>query len=67
MFYYLTSKGARVGDNVVFMREAGNTFDPACMKVVLTCESCVYVFGHLEGRVESIISPLGSTLLENPG
>ena len=48
MFYYLTSNGARVGDNVVFAREPGNLFDHSYRKDGLSRDSCVYVFGHLE-------------------
>ena len=66
MFYYLTSNGARVGNNVVFVRDPGNPFDPSYMKVGLSRNSCVYIFGHMEARVASIITPLG-TRLENPG
>ena len=58
MFYFLTSNGARVGDNVVFAREPGNLFDLGFMKVGLSRDSSVYVFGHLEARVASIINPL---------
>ena len=59
MFYYLTSNGARVGDNVVFAREL---FDPSCVKVGLSQDSCVYIFGYLEARVASIINPFGTRL-----
>ena len=44
MFYYLTSNGAREGDNVVFVREPGNLFDPSCVKVGLSQDRCVYTF-----------------------
>ena len=44
MLYYLNSNSARVGDNVVFVRDI----------------SCVYVFGHLEARVASMINLLGT-------
>ena len=37
MFYYLTSSGAREGDNVVFVREPGYIFDPSSMKVGQVC------------------------------
>ena len=43
MFYYLTSNDARVGDNVVFVREPGNPFDPKCVIVGLSWDSCVYI------------------------
>ena len=59
-------KGARVGDNVVFEREHGNSFDSSCLKVGLSQDSCVYYFGHLEAIVASIINLLWSRL-ENPG
>ena len=45
MLYYLTSNGSRVGDNVVFVREPGNLFDPSCVK-----DSCVYVFLSFTGQ-----------------
>ena len=60
MLYYLTSNSARVGDNVVFVREPRNPFDPSCVKVGLSQISFVYVFGHLEARVASIIYLLGT-------
>ena len=55
---------ARAGDNVVFVREPCNLFDPSCVKVGLS-RTGVYIFGgYLEARVASIINPLG-TLLKN--
>ena len=47
MFYYLTSNTAGVGDNVVFVREPGNPFNPSCAKFGLSWDSYVYVFDHL--------------------
>ena len=41
MFYYLTSSGTREGDNVVFVREPGNLFDPSGVKVGLLRDRCV--------------------------
>ena len=35
MFYYLTSSCVGVGDNVIFVREPGNPFNPSCMKAGL--------------------------------
>ena len=35
---------AREGDNVVFVREPCNLFDPSCMKVG-NCKTGVYTFG----------------------
>ena len=56
---------AREGDNIVFVREPCNLFDPSCVKVGLL-RTGVYTFlGYLEARVASIINPLG-TLLETP-
>ena len=51
---------ARAGDNVVFVREPCNLFDPSCVKVGLS-RTGVYIFG---GYFTSIINPLG-TLLKN--
>ena len=65
MFFYLISSGARVGDNIVFVREPGNPFNLSCVKVGLLLDSCVCIFWvHLEAKVTSIINPLG-TLPEN--
>ena len=36
---------AREGDNVVFVREPCNLFDPSCMKVGLLQDRCVYIWG----------------------
>ena len=47
MFYYLTSRGTRVWDDVVFVREPGNPSDPSCVKVGLSRDSCVYFFGFI--------------------
>ena len=44
MFYYLTSSGTREGDNVVFVRESDNLFDPSCVKVGLSRDRCVFIF-----------------------
>ena len=44
MIYFLSSNNARVGDNVVFVREPGNSFNPKCVKFGLSRDSCVYVF-----------------------
>ena len=33
MFYYLTLNGTKIGDNVVFAREPGNSFNPSRVKV----------------------------------
>ena len=56
---------AREGDNVVFVREPCNLFDPRCAKVGLS-RTDVYTFlVYLEPRVASIRNLLG-TLLENP-
>ena len=64
MFYYITSSSAREGDNVVFVREPDNLFDPTCLKVGLSWDRCVYIHfgGHLEARVVFIINPLGTLL-----
>ena len=64
MFYYLTSSGTREGDNVVFVRESDNLFDPSCVKVGLSRDRCVFIFKncHLEARVTFIINPLGTLL-----
>ena len=66
MFYYLISSGAREGgDNVVFVREPGNMFDPSCLKVGLLRGRCVYIhyiFCHLAARVAFIINLLGTLL-----
>ena len=45
MFYYVTSNGARVGDNVVFVTEPGNSFDHSCVKVGLSRDSCFWSSG----------------------
>ena len=55
---------ARAGDNVVFVREPCNLFDPSCMKVGLRRQVCIHCLGYLEARVASIINPL-ETLPEN--
>ena len=67
-FHYLTSNCARVGDNVVFVWEPGNPFHHSYVKFGLLRESCVYIFGHLEATLVSIIYPLINplgTLVEN--
>ena len=52
---------ARAGDNVVFVREPGNLFDPSCVKVGLCGQVCsIHCFGYLESRVTSIINLLGT-------
>ena len=56
---------ARTGDNVVFVREPCNLFDPSCVKVVLSRTGVYTLWGYLEARVASIINRLG-TLLQNP-
>ena len=53
LFYDLPSSGARVGDNVVFVRESGNLYDPSCVQVHLLQGNCVYIFGRLKARVVS--------------
>ena len=55
---------ARVGDNVVFVRETCNMFDPSCVKVGPRGHVCTCSLGYLEARIASIINPLG-TLPEN--
>ena len=55
---------ARAGDNVVFVREPCNLFDPSCVKVGLCRQVCIHFWGYLEVRVASIITLLG-TLFEN--
>ena len=50
---------ARAGENVVFVREPGNLFDPSCVKVGLRGQVCIHGLGYLEARVASIINPLG--------
>ena len=55
---------ARAGDNVVFVREPFNLFDPSCMKVGLRGQVCIQCLGYLEARVTSNINLLG-TLPEN--
>ena len=44
MFYYLTSSGARVGDNVVFSREPDKPFDPSCVKVGHSRTVCIHLW-----------------------
>ena len=44
MFYYLNSNNATVGDNVVFVREPGNSFNPKCLKFGLSWVSCVHIY-----------------------
>ena len=34
---------SRAGDNVVFVREPCNLFDPSCVKVGLFVDRCVYI------------------------
>ena len=38
---------ARAGDNVVSVREPCNLFDPSCVKVGLSRDRCVYIFGGI--------------------
>ena len=49
---------ARAGDNVVFVREPCNLFEPSCVKVGLQGQVCIHCLGYLEARVASIINPL---------
>ena len=35
------------GDNVVFVREPCNQFDPSCVMVGLLQYRCVYIFGSI--------------------
>ena len=44
MIYFLSSDDARVGDNVVFVREPGNPFNPKRVKFGLSRDSSVYIF-----------------------
>ena len=44
MFYYLTANDARVRDNVDFVREPDNSFNPKCVKFGLSWDSCVYIY-----------------------
>ena len=55
---------ARAGDNVVFVREPCNLFDPSCVKVSLRGQVCIHCLEYLEARVASIINLLG-TLPQN--
>ena len=60
IFYFLTTKDTRVGlkDNIVFVREPGNPFDPSCMKFGLLRDRYVDVFGHFDTGVASINKPI---------
>ena len=55
---------ARAGDNVVFVRETCNMFDPSCVKVGPRGHVCIHSLGYLESRIASIINQL-RTLPEN--
>ena len=37
---------ARAGDNVIFVREPCNLFEPSCVKVAFA-DRCVYIFGGI--------------------
>ena len=44
----------RAEDNVVFVREPGNLFDPSDVKVGLRGQVCIQCLGYLDARVASI-------------
>ena len=46
---------ARARNNVVFVRERYNLFDPSCVKVGLRGQVCIHCLEYLEARVASII------------
>ena len=56
--------GCFVANNVVYVREPCNLFDPSCVKFGLRGQVCIHCLGYLEARVASIINQLG-TLPEN--
>ena len=55
----------REGENVVLVRKPCNMLDPSCMKVGLSQNRCVYIWGVFEDTVASSINPL-KILLKNP-
>ena len=48
------------GDNVAFVREPCNLFNPSCVKVGPRGQVCIHCLGYLEARDASIINQLGT-------